>query len=99
MLTTESIIKALVEKYRADDADPRLANRALIAPEKKKFVSLPMRSMHVRQSSECVIVLPNGHKVHVMTDASRVATQIEEDDSMHAIVRPNAIRTGTRFYS
>lgn len=48
------------------------------------------RMMQVRQDTERRVVLPNGHIVKVSADASGVATQIEDDNHQHAIVRPHA---------
>jgi hypothetical protein len=50
----------------------------------------------VHQPGERMIVLPNGHSIRVSTDASGVATQVEEDEAMHAIVRPRPIRVRRR---
>lgn len=41
---------------------------------------------------ERILQLPNGQRVRVLTDASGTATQVEEDEALHAIVRPAAIR-------
>ena len=47
------------------------------------------RRMEVRQDTEKMIVLPNGHKVRVSRDASGCATQIEENERLHAVARPH----------
>ena len=47
------------------------------------------RRMEVRQDTEKMIVLPNGHKVRVSRDASGCATQIEENDRLHGVARPH----------
>ena len=50
------------------------------------------RTMTIRTPGERILHLPNGHRVKVSVDDSGVATQIEEDDALHAIVRPKPIR-------
>lgn len=50
----------------------------------------------VRQDTEQRIVLPNGHVVRVSVDASGQATHIEENDRLHAVARPSAIRLQLR---
>jgi hypothetical protein len=47
------------------------------------------RKVEVRQDTEKMIVLPNGHTVRVSRDASGCATQIEENERQHAVVRPH----------
>jgi hypothetical protein len=47
------------------------------------------RKMEVRQDTEKRIVLPNGHTVRVSRDASGCATQIEENERLHAVARPH----------
>jgi len=46
------------------------------------------RKIEVRQDTEKMIVLPNGHTVRVSRDASGCATQIEENDRLHGVARP-----------
>lgn len=55
-----------------------------------------VRRMKVRTAAERVLYLPNGHAVKVSVDDSGVATQIEDNDSLHAIARPNPIRLSLR---
>lgn len=74
MLTTEQIIRAAVN--------------SLSAPRGKSFISTPHGSMRVNTDGEKVITLPNGVQVRVHTDASGTVTHIEENDHLHAIVRP-----------
>ncbi len=57
---------------------------------KFKMILARGKSMQVRQETERRIVLPNGHTIKVSSDASGVATQIEENERQHAVVRPEA---------
>jgi hypothetical protein len=65
---------------------------AFKAPRGEKMVHAGGRGMRIRTPGERVIYLPNGHAVKVTVDDSGVATQIEEDEALHAIVRPEPIR-------
>lgn len=76
-LTTEQIIALAVDKF----ATPRGA----------KTIHAGGRSVRVHTPGERVLHLPNGATVKVMTDDSGVVTQIEEDEAMHAVVRPNTL--------
>ncbi len=67
----------------------------LRAPEKHRTVSTVAGTMRVRQDSEKSLWLPNGVRVQVRTDASGVATHIEEDHRLHAIARPEPIAMKT----
>ena len=77
MITTEMIIQAALDKFRA--------------PRGEKTIWAGMRRMRVRTAGEKVLFLPNGVTVKVTTDDSGVATQIEENESLHAIARPNGV--------
>lgn len=59
---------------------------------RRKTVFTTAGRMSVATAAERVLVLPNGSRVRVSTDDSGTATQIEEDDALHAIVRPKSIR-------
>ena len=48
--------------------------------------------MRTHGPGEKVLLLPNGQTVKVSVDDSGVATQIEEDEHLHAIVRPRPIK-------
>jgi hypothetical protein len=61
---------------------------AFRAPRGTKTILAGGRAMQVRTAGERVIHLPNGHTVKVSVDDSGVATQIEDNDTLHAIVRP-----------
>lgn len=64
----------------------------LRAPTRYRTVSTVAGTMRVRQDNERTLILPNGCRVRVGTDASGTATQIEEDHRLHAIVRPATAR-------
>lgn len=49
------------------------------------------RAVQVHTPGERVLHLPNGATVKVTTDDSGVVTQIEEDESLHAVARPNTL--------
>jgi len=84
MLTTEAIIRAAVHKFAA----PR--------GQKTVYVGAS-RPVRVHTPGERVLHLPNGVTVKVTTDDSGHATQIEEDESLHAIARPATVRIRPRF--
>lgn len=85
---TEQFIAAAVSKFGGN----------FKAPEKTKLISTAWGTMRVRCDSETTIQLPNGEWVRVWTDASGKATQVEEDDSLHAIVRPDVYRPRVRLH-
>lgn len=70
----------------------RAAQAAFRAERGERLIHAGGRAMRVRTAGEKVIHLPNGQTVKVTTDDSGVATQVEEDDRLHAIVRPHTIR-------
>lgn len=78
MLTTEQIIAAAVHKFAA--------------PRGERVVFAGGRRVTVHTAGERVLHLPNGAVVKVSTDDSGCATQIEENDHLHAIARPRSIR-------
>lgn len=82
MITTEQIIQAAVSKFAAR------------RPE--TFVCGPGHRGHVHRPGESRLLLPNGAVVKITTDASGVATQVEEDGALHAIVRPQPMRVRLR---
>jgi hypothetical protein len=65
---------------------------AFRAQRGEKTIFAGGRSVKVRTAGERIIHLPNGHQVKVTTDDSGIATQVEENDALHAIVRPHTIR-------
>lgn len=62
----------------------------------EKTIHAGGRAMRVRTAADRSLILPNGVKVKVSTDDSGVATQIEEDEALHAVVRPHPIRLAVR---
>jgi Arc/MetJ family transcription regulator len=50
----------------------------------------------VRTPGERVLYLPNGRHVKVSVDDSGTATQVEDAENLHAIVRPGAITVPIR---
>lgn len=76
--TTDDYINAAMHAFRAKRGD--------------KMIHAGGRAMHVRTPGERVLYLPNGVAVKVTTDDSGIATQVEEDEHLHAIVRPHTIR-------
>jgi hypothetical protein len=49
------------------------------------------RRQTVRTPGERVLHLPNGQHVKVSVDDSGTATQVDDGDNLHAVVRPGAI--------
>lgn len=78
MWSTEQLIQAAVHKFAA--------------PRGTKMIHAAGRAVHVHTPGERILHLPNGTTVKVTVDDSGVATQIEEDDALHAVVRPHPIR-------
>lgn len=88
MLTTERLIQEAVNKFGPD---------AFKAQPKFRYVSGPGFAGNMAIDSEELFVLPNGQRVNVHTDASGTVTHVEEDDALHAIVRPDTYRTKMRL--
>ncbi len=78
MNTTEQLIAAAVHKFTA----PR-GERTVFAGGKRVVVHIP---------GERILHLPNGAVVKVTVDDSGHATQIEEDDALHAVARPASVK-------
>jgi hypothetical protein len=76
--STEKIVAAAVHKFAA-----KRGSKTIFAHGRKVEVHTP---------GERILHLPNGATVKVWTDESGCATQIEEDDALHAVARPKAIR-------
>ena len=76
-LSTEQIIALAVDKFAT--------------PRGTQTISAGGRTMRVHTAGERILHLPNGAVVKVITDDSGVVTQIEEDEAMHAVVRPNTL--------
>ena len=81
--TTDDLIREAMSKFRAQRGS--------------KLISVGKRSMRVRTAGERVLYLPNGQHVKVSTDDSGIATQVEEDEKLHAVVRPLNIKTKGRL--
>lgn len=96
----------LLLSKRANTTDDGLDKAALVAgaydtrmfklTAKVKAIMAGGKMMHVRQDTETMIVLPNGQKVRLSRDASGCATQIEENDRLHGVARPNTYRMRLR---
>jgi gamma-glutamyl:cysteine ligase YbdK (ATP-grasp superfamily) len=71
---TEALIAAAVHKFTARRGE--------------KTIHAGGRAVTVHTPGERVLHLPNGTVVRVSVDDSGTATQIEEDDALHAVVRP-----------
>ena len=84
-----TLAERMIDHYkdRFDAADQR----------KSKTVFTVAGRVGIAQPGEKIIYLPNGVGVKVTTDESGTATQVEEDDALHAIVRPKSFRAERRF--
>lgn len=67
------------------------AMSAFKAERRQKMVHAGGRGMQVHTPGERVLYLPNGVAVKVSVDDSGIATQVEDDEALHAIVRPHPI--------
>lgn len=70
--------------------------RNLRARRRERFVYVAGKGMRTHMPGEQTIYLPDGHSIKVTTDDSGIATQVEETDRLHAVVRPHTIRIGMR---
>lgn len=61
------------------------------APRREMTVFAGDKVVTVHGPGERVLHLPNGRTVKVTVDDSGVATQVEEDDRLHAVVRPQTL--------
>jgi len=78
LLDTEALIRVALSKFRAQRSE--------------RFVHAGGRGMRVHGPGERILHLPNGAVVKVTTCDADSTTQIEEDDHLHAVVRPAPIR-------
>lgn len=78
MMSTGELIEKRIEQF--------------CAPRGEKMIHAGGRAMRVRTRGERTLHLPNGSVVKVSVDDSGVATQIEENDALHAIARVKSIR-------
>jgi len=62
----------------------------------ERFIHAGRHGMRVRTPGERVLYLPNGTAIRVSTDDSGIATQVEEYERLHAVVRPHTIRQSLR---
>lgn len=79
-VTDEEWIAACVDDFNAE------------AQRGDRFIHAGGRGVHTHTDGEKVIVLPNGHRLRVHTDASGSATHINDDEHLHAIARPQPVR-------
>jgi hypothetical protein len=68
------------------------AMSAFKAKRGEKTISAGGRTIRTHTPGERILHLPNGQHVKVSVDDSGVATQVEDDEALHAIVRPQPIR-------
>lgn len=92
-LLTEAVIRRLVAGERAGTVGFDLAVRA---PRGARVVHGYGKRSRVRTGGERTLVLPHGLRVKVTTDASGVATQIEDGEHLHAVARPETYRMTVR---
>lgn len=57
----------------------------------EKTIWAGVRRQAVRTPGERVLYLPNGKHVKVSVDDSGTATQVDDGDNLHAVVRPGSI--------
>lgn len=88
---SDPLVEAAVAKFGPPTVEQLIQDHtsAFFARPKTKFISGPGFAGHVRVDTEKVLHLPGGQKVHVITDASGKVSHVEEDHSLHAIVRPD----------
>lgn len=78
LITTDQLIAEAMAKFRARRGE--------------KFIMANGHAARVHTPGERILYLPNGAHVKVSVDDSGIATQVEEDEALHAIVRPQTIR-------
>ena len=81
--TTDDYIAAYMSAFKAERGE--------------KMIHAAGRAVRVHTPGQRILHLPNGHHVNVAVDDSGVATQVEEDEALHAIVRPHPIRLELRM--
>lgn len=74
---TEMLIKKAIEKASVERSE-----KTIFAGNKR---------ITVHGENEKILYLPNGECVKVSVDDSGVVTQVEEDNHLHAVVRPNTL--------
>jgi hypothetical protein len=65
--------------------------RAFTLAPRAKSMLVGGKVARIHQDTEKRLVLPNGAVVRVSVDASNHATQIEENDRLHAVARPDSV--------
>lgn len=76
--TTGELIRYAMNQFRAE--------------RKQRFIHAGGQGRTVHGPGERILWLPHGGCVKVSVDDSGVATQVEEDENLHAVVRPSPIR-------
>lgn len=66
--------------------------RAFTLAPRAKSMLVGGKVATIHQDTEQRIHLPNGATIRVSVDASGTATQIEENERLHAVVRPDTVR-------
>lgn len=74
---TEMLIKKAIEKASVERSE-----KTIFAGDKR---------ITVHGKNEKILYLPNGKSVKVSIDDSGVVTQIEENNHLHAVVRPTTL--------
>lgn len=67
----------------------------LRAPHKKKYVSTSAGHIRIDQGGERTILGPDGSPIRIVEHPTS-STQIEANDSLHAVVRPTAVSNKAR---
>ena len=70
--------------------------RAFTLAPRAKSMLVGGKVTQIHQDTEKRLVLPNGQTIRVSVDASGHATHIEENDRLHAVVRPDTYRLTLR---
>lgn len=91
MAGEDPIVEAAVAKFTLPPVERLIQGNpsAFFASPKTKFIAGPGFAGHVHVDTEKIIHLPSGKKLRVKTDASRKVSHVEEEHSLHAIVRPD----------
>ena len=79
---TEAIIRMALHKFRAQRGE--------------RYIHVAGYGLNVHTAGERILHLPNGSVVKVTTCEADSVTHIEENDHLHAVVRPRAYPTTTR---
>lgn len=82
-LDTEDLIRYGLNQFRAE--------------RRERFTHAGGRGIRTHTTGEKVLHLPNGETVKVTTCDADSTTHIEEDDRLHAVVRPQPATYKARF--